>query len=161
MSRKRPRTAIKKEEAVKLGLPLKYLDVREKDGFLFMRYFRDHNSGKIYEQWHSPEHLEKQKEMRRKSLHNAKGKARSFANRVKLLYGCSVCGYKSHPAALHFNHIDVENKTSNISSLVGTGRTIQEIKEEMRKCNILCANCHAVHTSQQHEEGVFNYSDNK
>lgn len=157
MKRNRPRTAIKKEEAIQLGLPLKYRDVRDKDGFIFMRYFRDHNSGKIYEQWHSPEHMKKQKQMRLKNLHSAKNKARRFVNKVKMIYGCAECGYKKHPAALHFNHVEIHNKSANVSTLVGTGRPLDEVKKEMRKCNILCANCHAIHTSHQHKTGVFLY----
>lgn len=155
MSRYRPRTAIKKERAVELGLPLKYLDVREKDGFIFMRYFYDHNSGKIYEQWYSPEHLDKQRQLRRTTMRKAKRKGSAFANRVKLRYGCAECGYKLHPVALHFNHIDVADKLTDVSTLVNTGRPLNEIKDEMRKCNILCANCHAIHTSKQHKQGVF------
>lgn len=155
MRSSRPRTAIKKEKAVELGLPLKYLDVRKEDGFIFIRYFLDHNSGKIYEQWYSPEQQEKQKKYRIDSMYKAKRKARAFVNRLKLKYGCAECGYKMHPVALHFNHLDVADKKTEVSKLVGTGRPLNEIKKEIRKCNILCANCHSIHTHIQHEQGVF------
>ena len=32
--------------------------------------------------------------------------------------------------------------------------TIEDIKTELEKCRMLCAHCHAIHTQNQHDEGV-------
>jgi hypothetical protein len=57
--------------------------------------------------------------------------------------GCSVCGYDKHPKALEFHHRDPGTKNFNVSEAYGFG--IDKFLEEILKCNILCANCHAIH----------------
>ena len=67
---------------------------------------------------------------------------RQFINRVATRLGCSRCEYKKCPWALQFHHIDPAAKLFNIGNatqLVGR----QKLKDEMRKCIIVCANCHA------------------
>lgn len=55
--------------------------------------------------------------------------------------GCAECG-ETHPAALDFHHTARERKDGNISQLVARGRPKEQIKSEMDKCVVLCANCH-------------------
>jgi hypothetical protein len=69
-------------------------------------------------------------------------KARQFVNRIKLKFGCKSCGYKQHAQALHFDHINRNEKYRGISRL----NSFKRLKEEMRKCQILCSNCHAIKT---------------
>ena len=76
-----------------------------------------------------------------------------FTQRVKLRYGCSECGYKKCATSLHFDHIDPTTKKNVVSKLVK--QSMKQLKNEMRKCRILCANCHGEHTEQQRKEGVF------
>ena len=72
-------------------------------------------------------------------------KTREILKRYKLMKGCSKCGYKDHPAALQFNHIDPSTKVHHdgLSRLVKSVVKWQRIKDEVAKCEILCANCHA------------------
>lgn len=59
---------------------------------------------------------------------------------VKSLGGkCVRCGYDKCLAALEFHHQD-PNKDVEVSSL--RRRTLDKILEEVRKCTLLCANCH-------------------
>ena len=55
---------------------------------------------------------------------------------------CVLCGYDRHPAALQFHHLDPAAK-SFVLSLRGVTRRIDDLREEARKCVLLCANCHA------------------
>lgn len=59
---------------------------------------------------------------------------------IKLERGCKICGYKEHWAALDFHHINEETKFFNIAERkdLGQGKLLDEIK----KCDVLCANCH-------------------
>ena len=52
---------------------------------------------------------------------------------------CSKCG-ENHPATIDFHH--TEKKEQNISKMVGDGYSVERIKKELEKCNVLCANCH-------------------
>ena len=54
---------------------------------------------------------------------------------------CQLCGYNKYQGALEFHHIDPNEKDFNISK----ARLLSfnsEIKKELDKCVLLCANCH-------------------
>jgi hypothetical protein len=54
---------------------------------------------------------------------------------------CMICGYSSHPGVLDFHHIDPNSKLFGISS-GGFSRSWEDIKNEIQKCVLVCANCH-------------------
>ena len=68
---------------------------------------------------------------------------REAINNIKLSLGCTLCGYNSHPAALQFNHIK-GHKSFNISQ--DPKRKWEDIIAEIAKCEVLCANCHSIHS---------------
>lgn len=55
---------------------------------------------------------------------------------------CTLCGYDRCPGALHFHHVDPETKSFGLS-LRGITRSIEKLREEAKKCVLLCSNCHA------------------
>jgi hypothetical protein len=65
------------------------------------------------------------------------------AKAVALLGGtCLVCGYDKHPGVLDFHHIDdASTKSFGISS-GGLSRSWASIEAELKKCILVCANCH-------------------
>ena len=54
---------------------------------------------------------------------------------------CSRCGEVSL-ACLEFHHRDPAEKTRSISGMVSYEVSVQDLKQEMAKCDLLCANCH-------------------
>lgn len=54
---------------------------------------------------------------------------------------CKVCGYKRCSRAMNYHHKFPENKSFEISG--AHGRSIKNLLEEICKCILLCANCHA------------------
>ena len=54
---------------------------------------------------------------------------------------CERCGYKKSYAALQWHHVDPSQKEFGISSK--RGAPIAQLREEVSKCKLLCANCHA------------------
>ena len=84
----------------------------------------------------------KSKEVRGKWIHAHRERNRAFVLRVKRILGCMDCGYSSHPAALVFDHRPGEHKRKNVMSLLYQSR--RELKAEMRKCDLVCANCHYI-----------------
>ena len=79
-------------------------------------------------------------------------KRQDYLDKVKLEQGCARCGYNSHAEALQFNHINPEEKSFNIGE--NKKLSIEKINEEISKCEVLCANCHAIHTKQNHYSRV-------
>ena len=55
---------------------------------------------------------------------------------------CRLCGYARHPAALAFHHLDPAQKRFVVSAW-GISLGLDRLREEARKCVLLCANCHA------------------
>lgn len=78
-----------------------------------------------------------------------KEKRRGVVNRFKTKCGCKKCGYNEHPVALHFNHINPANKIISISHMISQSKPWSIIKQEIRKCEVLCANCHSIHTYEE------------
>ena len=55
------------------------------------------------------------------------------------------CGYNGHPAAMHFDHRDPSAKTQNLGYLTRSA-SWERIATEADKCDLVCANCHAIRT---------------
>ena len=47
---------------------------------------------------------------------------------------------------LEFDHLPQFQKKENISTLVRNGYSIETIKKEISKCEVVCANCHRIRT---------------
>ena len=66
----------------------------------------------------------------------------TLVGRWKMRKGCVLCGYiGKHPASLHLDHIDPSKKKHKGSAFHPTWST-KRLKEELSKCQVLCANCH-------------------
>src|ERR1017187_5396677 len=59
----------------------------------------------------------------------------------KLLHPCSRCG-EADPACLQFHHRDPETKSFTIAHAKHHGVSIERLKAEIDKCEVVCANCH-------------------
>ena len=84
---------------------------------------------------------------------NAKKHSTEYRNTAKeyvwnylLTHPCSECG-ESNPVVLEFHHVGGKDRA--ISELVGRGATLEKIKEELSRCQVLCANCHRKVTAQE------------
>ena len=87
----------------------------------------------------------KDKVMALSKANRAIGKAKwdTFKRTLK----CTQCGF-DHPAALDFHHVDPSEKENLVSKLVSQG-CFAAAMEEVKKCIVLCANCHRVHHAQE------------
>ncbi|HEV3033923.1 MAG TPA: winged helix-turn-helix domain-containing protein [Solirubrobacteraceae bacterium] len=55
---------------------------------------------------------------------------------------CRLCGYDRCVAALEFHHLDPAAKEFGVAQN-GMARSIERLRAEVRKCVLLCSNCHA------------------
>lgn len=92
-------------------------------------------------------------------MEDRRDRRRHWLNVYKLKKGCEECGYNKYPEALHFDHLDQETKHNEISSMFGYKLT--RIFEEVRKCRVLCANCHAHHSKKQQAKKRFDPATGK
>ena len=66
-----------------------------------------------------------------------------LAGMIKIASGCIDCGYAAHAEALQFDHTG-QDKKGNVSDLIRSDYSWKTIMLEINKCEVRCANCHAV-----------------
>ncbi len=79
-------------------------------------------------------------------LMNRRARRRHWLGKYKIHKGCCVCGYKDHAVALHFDHIEPKIKRAAIAHMMAY--SLKALTKEIRKCRVLCANCHYVKTDR-------------
>lgn len=77
-------------------------------------------------------------------------------NLIKVCGGqCVLCGYKRLSSALEFHHINPEDKEYAVASN-GTCHNLEKDLSEVKKCLLVCANCHReIHAGLFSEEDLW------
>lgn len=96
------------------------------------------------------------KEDFKKWKHDRHTEGREFINEYKMSRGCEFCGYKKHPQALCFDHIDPKTKHKKYSSKQLTRWGHDALMEELAKCRVLCMNCHSIHSYESGHHNLHN-----
>jgi hypothetical protein len=135
----------------------KHGEARE-DGYLFesYRWSRVRKNGYYAERWCNPKSFERRKGENKSRKKFYDSVITLFLNDYKLRNGCSSCGYAEHSCALDAHHVDPKTKKFCIASVRKSSfGKLRAIKEELKKCIILCSNCHRVETkrNQAKKEG--------
>lgn len=78
-------------------------------------------------------------------------------------YTCNICNItynddnnNNNIGKFHFDHINMFDKTHNIFEMVNNGHHIQDIYNEIDKCQILCIPCHHIITDIEYKLGFTN-----
>ena len=72
-------------------------------------------------------------------------KARAFINKLKD-NPCKDCSQKFLFCAMQFDHLPQFKKSFDLFMAPSMGKTEEAILAEVAKCELVCANCHAVRT---------------
>ena len=127
------------------GKPYKHGDKRE-DGMIFNSYSSSLDSkGFNYLQWLSPDAFKKAKTRSRGSYKDSYLRGKKYVDEYKIKRGCVCCGYKKHASALDFDHLDPSAKSMGVSQMLAL--SFKRLKNEINKCQVLCANCHRIKTA--------------
>jgi hypothetical protein len=59
---------------------------------------------------------------------------------------CADCKHKYPPECMDFDHLK-DDKLENVSHLLNTGW--KRLKAEIKKCEVVCANCHRIRTKKR------------
>ena len=89
-----------------------------------------------------------------------------WLSKYKLAKGCGSCGYAESPRALCFDHLVPGSKHSMIktaqrntsygggmANLYRAKYPVEVLMAEVRKCQVLCLNCHAEKTEAEQAKG--------
>jgi hypothetical protein len=101
---------------------------------------------KEYSRKHYLKTLEETKQRTKNIKAKEKAKWYAFKHTVK----CALCGF-SHIAAMDFHHEDPTTKEGNVHEFVSNGQ-FAKAYEEIKKCIVLCANCHRIHHWEDREQ---------
>ena len=62
---------------------------------------------------------------------------------------CLDCGGRFPPECMDFDHRDPSEKLFNVSQAAVSGNSLESVKAEIAKCDLVCANCHRIRTAKQ------------
>lgn len=103
---------------------------------------------------HSKDYYKKNKEKIRRQIYSAfkrRLKERKLFRKEHLLkHPCIDCGEKNI-IVLEFDHIN-GNKIESISKMVLGAYSLNRIKKEMNKCEVVCSNCHSIRTHNRRKQ---------
>jgi hypothetical protein len=94
--------------------------------------------------WDSAYHA-RTREVRITQTREQKKRLTDWAWAIKSSNPCVDCGGWFHPAAMGFDHLPGTEKVDEVSDLVKTG-CARLARQEILKCELVCANCHALRT---------------
>lgn len=95
----------------------------------------------------------------RKAWTRRKTAVKPLLDAIKLAVGCVDCGYDRHAEALDFDHLPGTRKLFNIGAWAGLSVGWDEIFAELKKCEVVCANCHRVRTCQRRKSRLNDESE--
>ncbi|MAE81259.1 MAG: hypothetical protein CMB80_00890 [Flammeovirgaceae bacterium] len=102
-------------------------------------------------------HEEKQTTSRNRVCPRCRFVKKRHAQRKKALdltgAKCCICGYNTSIKALAFHHVDRAKKVFNLSA--NWHRPWEQIEAELKKCILVCCNCHAETHDNLHDTYYF------
>ena len=93
----------------------------------------------------SKKHYEANKQTYLRRNKRYRQEIREFVRHEKEKTACVDCGMKYPYYVMDFDHLEAHTKVDIISYLAQTGR-IGALKREIKKCEVVCANCHRTRT---------------
>lgn len=69
--------------------------------------------------------------------------------RAKKEAPCADCGQRFHFAAMGWDHLPGTIKEFDIAEGLRRGMGLERLMAEIEKCELVCANCHAVRTYER------------
>ena len=118
------------------------------------------------EYWSRPEIMERRRQQTREryakdktpfylSNKRRREKLRNRINQIKEATACMDCEKKYPYYVMHFDHRIPAIKICNINNIYTSCTAWVKIQAEIDKCDLVCANCHAVRTYNQNLKGLF------
>jgi hypothetical protein len=105
--------------------------------------YKDESTRKRKAKEYSRKHYEANQEEVKKRTKDKKALLKEEWYTFKRTLKCTKCGF-DHIAALDFHHEDPSKKEHNVNRLISNGQ-YRKAYEEIKKCIVLCANCHRIH----------------
>ena len=116
-----------------------YKNSRSRNGYA--HYCKCCASEQVKKSRNLQEHLQK--------VYARRDRCRAYVLDYLSTHPCVDCG-ESNPVVLEFDHIS-GIKVESISKMVSISYSLDNIQAEINKCQVRCANCHRIVTSQRNK----------
>lgn len=120
-----------------------------------IRHLRCKACTRAYNRQHYQDNKQYYKKKARRWDTKQRDKARYYVTEYLLEHPCVDCG-ETDPLVLDFDHVR-DKKRYNISNMIRLLFSIEEIKKEIAKCEVRCANCHRIKTAKEENWHFVNY----
>ena len=91
----------------------------------------------------------KQRAVRARAKNKFREQRRQWLRSLKEGHPCADCERTFHFAAMGWDHLPGTKKLFCISAHLSIGYSEQKILAEIAKCELVCANCHAIRTYER------------
>jgi len=102
---------------------------------------KDKEIRKIKSREYQKKHYESKKWYYKQKTKDRKKNILDMLSELKQTLKCKSCG-EDHPRCLDFHHRNPNDKKISIARVANQGWSLEKIKEEINKCDVLCSNCH-------------------
>jgi len=103
--------------------------------------YKDKEKQKEKNKEYQKKHYQANKEYYVKKAKESNDKLKKEFDEYKKTLKCSICE-ENHPATLDFHHENPTEKEIGISQAIARNWSWLRLKKEIKKCIILCSNCH-------------------
>tara|TARA_R110002020_G_scaffold301877_1_gene517289 strand:+ start:60 stop:425 length:366 start_codon:yes stop_codon:yes gene_type:complete len=106
--------------------------------------FKDPEKLRAYQKQYSSKWYSRNAEKQKAKSRQRKRELRKWYDDIKSKTFCVSCGIsgKENTWMMEFHHRDENTKDKSLSYMISNGYGKESCLEEMKKCDILCANCH-------------------
>ncbi len=104
---------------------------------------KDREKRLAYFKWYNQNRSEEAKQTHKRKIKDRRRQLAVWLNNHKLTLKCNRCPEARWPC-LDFHHQDPTKKVISISVAIHHGWSITRVMSEMRKCEVICSNCHRV-----------------
>lgn len=111
--------------------------------------YKDKNKQKEYQRlWTNAKN-----EKRKPNTSHIRQRNAEFVNNIKESNPCTDCGQFYPSYVMQFDHTGQIKKFRDVGRMASENYSIQAIQREIDKCELVCANCHAVRTYTRRVSG--------
>jgi hypothetical protein len=93
------------------------------------------------------QHYKRNKKKYQQKRDEKRKATRAHVNKLKEEHACKDCSFFYPYYIMQFDHI--EEKTQDISTMIRKNKNLDQILEEIKKCELVCANCHSIRGFQR------------
>ena len=75
-------------------------------------------------------------------------------------YNCSICNKSNPNERHHYDHLNCFDKKDNIFMMINRGDNLEQIMDEVNKCQLVCISCHSMITKFERKFSFINIKKN-